>query len=402
MLATLSLEDARKLVLLSQRLPNNKPLGAALQATLAAVQHLGYVQIDTIAVIARAHHHTLWNRTRRYQPQHLDELLQQRRIFEYWSHAAAYLPMAEYRFSLPRMHAFANGKSHWFKPNRKMMQHVLARIAAEGPLRAQDFNSQRRRKTGMWDWKPTKQALEQLFMEGKLMTLRRQGFHKVYDLAERVLPADINTNMPSETEYGCFLTSQFLRANGLGQAAEIAYQRSGLKPLIERCLTRMAQRGEIVPVQVIGRGKRAPNLPHYYALPNYRQLLRRPLARKRLKILSPFDNLLIQRKRMQQLFDFEYRIECYTPAHQRKHGYFSLPLLWNGKLAARMDCKAVRQTRTLVIRNFVSEPFLREKEFLVEALLAELRHFAAFNQCERVTTEKLHDNTIHRLLRAAL
>lgn len=397
MTETLSVEQARKLVLLSQWLPWIKPAGKAMDGTLSAVCHLGYIQIDTISVIARAHHHTLWNRNRRYQPAHLTQLLAEKKIFEYWSHAAAYLPMADYRFSLRPMRAYATGQRHWFEPNPKMMKSVLRRVAREGPLRAQDFEGERG-KADMWDWKPAKQALEQLFMAGTLMVLRRQGFHKVYDLAERVLPPGVDTTLPSETEQARFLITRFLQANGLGQAAEIAYQRRGVKPMVARCLADMTAQGEVIQLGVKGE--------IYYALPASLGLLHQPLQRKRLKILSPFDNLLIQRKRVQHLFDFDYRIECYTPAHKRKHGYFSLPLLWNGKLVARMDCKAERRERVLVIRDFVSEDSFKHKsplvESLVESLVTELAHFARFNQCARVRVEKLQDGVVERLLKDSI
>ena len=394
MTETLSVDQARKLVLLSQWPPASKPAGRALCATLAAVRHLGYVQIDTISVVERAHHHTLWNRARRYRPEHLAQLLEERRIFEYWSHAAAYLPMEDYRFSLPRMRAFADGGRHWYTPDRKLMKTVLARITAEGPLRARDFEAERRGKVDMWDWKPAKQALERLFMEGRLMTVRRDGFHKVYDLAERVLPPGLNTAMPNQSACGRFLITRFLNANGLGRAAEIAYLRGGLRPVVERCMEQMARRGEIVPLKVKER--------LYHALPASLELLDRPLPRKRLKILSPFDNLLIQRERMRHLFRFDYQIECYVPAAKRKHGYFSLPLLWNGNLVARMDCKAERRARTLVIRNFTGEPSQAQQEPLAAALAAELPHFAAFNGCERVEVGELRDKFVQRLLKAAL
>lgn len=397
MAETLSIDQARKLVLLSQWPPGAGRAGRAVDATLAALRHLGYVQIDTISVVERAHHHTLWSRSRRHRPAHLQRLLEDKKIFEYWSHAAAYLPMEDYRFSLPRMRAIAGGQRHWFAPDRRMMKKVLQRIRAEGPLRARDFEAEPGRAPGraaMWDWKPAKRALEQLFMEGRLMTLRRQGFSKVYDLAERVLPPATDTTLPSEREYGRFLVRRFLQANGLGRPEEIAYQRNGARGLVERCAAQMARRGDIVPLQVRGRT--------YYALPGALELLGRKWARKRLKILSPFDNLLIQRQRMRDLFDFDYRIECYTPADKRKHGYFSLPLLWDGRLVARMDCKAERPERALLVRNFVSEPLLTNKEELVDALTGELIRFAEFNACRQVKVGTLRDKTVQTLLRRAL
>ncbi|HPR08023.1 MAG TPA: crosslink repair DNA glycosylase YcaQ family protein, partial [Denitromonas sp.] len=199
MTESLSLEHAQKLVLLSQRLPPGKPVGSPVAATLAAIEHLGYVQIDTISAVQRAHHHTLWNRNPRYGAAHLDQLVADKQVFEYWSHAAAYLPMRDYRFSLPRKHAIASGaQRHWYAPDAPLMQAVLKRITDEGPLMAKDFEHSGR-KLGEWQTKPAKRALEYLFMMGELMLPRRVSFQKVYDLTERVLPAGIDTFSASDT-----------------------------------------------------------------------------------------------------------------------------------------------------------------------------------------------------------
>lgn len=229
------------------------------------------------------------------------------------------------------------------------------------------------------------------------MVAHRRGFHKVYDLAERVLPPHVDTAMPTAREYAGFLVRGFLRANGLGAPAEMAYLRRGAKKLVEECAAEMARRGEIIEVTV--------GALRYYALPASLALLRERLPRKRLKILSPFDNLVIQRERLRRLFDFDYQIECYLPAAKRKHGYFSLPVLWDGKLVARMDCKAARQQRVFIIRNFASEVSragARRKEQLASALAAEAVRFAAFHQCERIEVESLDDKAMRALLRAAL
>lgn len=388
----LSAADARKLALLSQW-----PPGSSTATALAALRHLGYVQIDTISVVERAHHHVLWSRARGYHPTHLARLVAEKKIFEYWAHAAAYLPVEDYRFCLPRMRAIAAGRRHWYAPDRRLMKKVLQRIAAEGPLRARDFESGARDASkpapAMWDWKPAKRALEQLFMEGELMVAKRDGFSKVYDLTARVLPPAVDTRAPSDDEFARFLTMRFLRANGIGRASEIAYLRSDARPSVERCITRMAAAGEIVPVQTRGQ--------IYCALPESLALLERRLARKRARILSPFDNLLIQRERMRRLFDFDYRIECYTPAARRQHGYFSLPVLWGDKLVARMDCKADRANQRLLVRGLASEPWLKNKDAFTEALAAELIRFAAFNGCGTVEIGKLRDNAVRRLLRGA-
>ncbi|KAA3632546.1 MAG: winged helix-turn-helix domain-containing protein [Bacteroidetes bacterium] len=373
---SISIQQARKLVLLSQRVPPVKPSGNAVEATLLAIEHLGYIQIDTISVIQRAHHHTLWNRNPRYKTTHLDQLIADRQVFEYWSHAAAFLPMCDYRYSLYRKNAIASGtEKHWYAKDKKLMDYVIKRIADEGPLMAKDFvhNGDKLRE---WQSKPTKQALENLFMQGELMISGRNKFHKVYDLTERVLPQGIDTSVPSKKEYIRFLIRRYLKANGIGQAAEITYLLKNIKPLVVSTMKEMAENGELIHLQV--------NEINYFALPDSLELLDKPLSRSKLKILSPFDNLLIQRKRMQALFDFDYLIECYVPEAKRKYGYFSLPILWNGKLVARMDCKADRKTSILHLRHLALEPGLRRTEAFAGALKKELVPFMQFNGCEKI------------------
>lgn len=376
---SLSTEQARKLVLLSQRVPPAKQAGRATEATLSAIEHLGYIQIDTISVVQLAHHHTLWNRNPRYQPNQLDQLVSEKRVFEYWSHAAAYLPFRDFRFSLPRKHAFANGEQrHWYQRDERMIKLVLKRIATEGPLMAKDF-SHTGKRVGEWKAKPAKRALEYLFMQGDLMVPRRVNFHKVYDLTERVLPKGTDTTVPDRQEYARFLITRYLRANGLGQSAEIAYLQNGAKPLIAATLEDMVSNRELQRVRV------ADQL--YFALPATLELLGKPLARSKLKILSPFDNLVIQRDRVKALFGFDYLIECYVPERKRRHGYFCLPILWDGKLVARMDCKTERKESMLHIHHLVLEPTALKTDALFLALRKELKSFLKFNHCTRL---KLH------------
>lgn len=373
---SLSKEQARKLVLLSQRLPPSKQSGSAIAATLSAVEHLGYIQIDTISAIQRAHHHTLWNRNPRYHSSHLDKLLEKKQVFEYWSHAAAYLPMRDYRFSLPRKQAIAIGKeNHWYERDEKLMKSILNRIAKEGSLMAKDFEH-RDKNRGEWMSKPSKRALENLFMQGELMVSQRINFHKVYDLTDRVLPDNIDTSIPSQAEYTRFLITRYLQANGLGQATEIAYLLKNYKPLVSDTLMEMVSNGELFQISCAGNS--------YYVLPASLELLNKPLARSKLKILSPFDNLLIQRKRMKALFDFDYQIECYVPEGKRQYGYFSLPILWGGNLLARMDCKADRKNSLLQIHHLALEPRLKKIEAFAIALRKELESFMHFNDCKHL------------------
>ena len=394
MTESLSIQEARKLVLLSQRLPPKKHNGRAIAATLATIEHLGYIQIDTISAIQRAHHHTLWNRNPRYASDHLDQLIADKHVFEYWSHAAAYLPMRDYRFSLPRKQAIASGiQDHWYDRDEQLMNMVLRRIASEGPLMAKDFEHTGE-KTGEWRSKPAKRALEYLFMQGELMVPRRVNFHKVYDLTERVLPQGTDTACPDPKEYARFLITRYLQANGLGQSAEITYLLKNTKSLIVTTLQEMVLSGELLQIKV--------GIKSYYTLPVSLNLLSRPLARSKLKILSPFDNLLIQRKRTHALFDFDYLLECYLPQAKRKYGYFSLPILWDGKLVARMDCKAAREKSLLHIHHLALEPNLVRREAFFLALKKELVGFMQFNNCKVLRLHRTTPANIKPVLQSAV
>lgn len=368
--------QAQKIALLSQQLPASRSKRNSLEQTLAALEHLGYVQIDTIAVINRAHHHTLWNRNLQYQESHIDQLLDERKIFEYWSHAAAYLPMRDYRFSLWRKQAIQDGTiKHWYAKDHKLMNEVLVRIKNEGPLMAKDFEG-RKSSNHAWAGKPAKIALENLFMQGDLMVPKRAKFQKVYDLTERVLPSHIDTRVPTDEEYADFLITSFLRAHGFGTVAEMVYLIPKIKNAVEQVITQQLEAKKLVKLNMASQ--------QYYALPSTLDLLSKSLRRNQVTILSPFDNLVIQRKRLSAIFNFDYSIECYLPESKRQYGYFVLPILWGGKLIARMDSKADRKSRTLYILNLVVESKLLSNESFLAALSSELARFAHFNQCQHI------------------
>lgn len=383
---TLSPSQAQKLVLLSQAIHQNSAYNNSKQAVLNVIEQLGYIQIDTISVVQRAHHHTLWSRNKHYQLEQIDKLQQSQEIFEYWSHAAAYLPMRDYRFSLPRKHAFYNGEQHWHTKDPKLNKLVLQRIASEGPLQAKDFErATSNNKNGWWDWKPAKKALEQLFMEGQLMVAKRQGFQKVYDLTERVLPDHIDKRMPSESKFHQHLVQRYLNANGIGTPAQISYLRKGIKAAVQQQCENLVEDGQLIKVKV--------KQQEYYAAPNINDVLSKPLSCQRVSILSPFDNLLIQRKRTQELFDFNYQIECYVPAAKRQYGYFSLPLLWGQRFAGRMDAKIDRKSGTLNIVNLHLET--DKPDAFIAALKPSLDDFLKFNQGQKITVQQISEASPH-------
>lgn len=372
----LSPTEARQLVLNSQLLNTSIANLDALAATQKIIEHLGYIQIDTISVIERAHHHTLWTRNAAYQAQHLDQLLEQKQIFEYWSHAAAYLPMCDYRFSMRRKQSLASGKlDHWYERDNKLMHEVLARISAEGALMAKDFENTE--KVGDWQSKPSKRALEYLFMQGELMIPTRKNFHKVYDLTERVLPATVDTRTPSEDEYLNYLILHYLRAQGLAQETDFGHLIKGVKAELKKAVKSLLADGQLLEIKL--------NEQTWLSTPENLKQLDQPPLQNQLKVLSPFDNLVIQRERMRKLFNFDYQLECYVPEAKRKYGYFVLPILWKGKLVARIDCKAERKEKRLVIHQVWTEPTLQDKDGFGEALAAELEKFKQFNRCETIS-----------------
>jgi hypothetical protein len=365
----ISLNDAKEIILSSQGLANLSSV-----KTLDVIENLGHVQIDTIAVIERAHHHTLWSRNLSYQPEELGALLARRKIFEYWSHAASYLPMSSYRFALPKMYKYRTSKSHWFKIDKKTKSYVLDRIKAEGPLKASQFESDGKR-TGWFDWKPAKKALEQHFMAGTLMVTRREGFQKVYDLSERVLPNSVSTTLPSVEELAQFIILSQLKNHGLATTDELSYLRgTELKKAIKQQAMILLEDKKIQSHQIDGQSK------VYYSLTKNKPVT--PL-KKEVHILSPFDNLVIQRKRLKELFVFDYQIECYVPGPKRKFGYFCLPILQGDRFIGRIDTKAVRDERVFQVKSLFPEPGISRPKFK-QIIKDKVLEFAQFNQCDRV------------------
>ena len=366
----------RRIALDRQGLLKNDHFGRGKRATLRAIEHLGYIQIDTISVVERAHHHVLWSRVSNYQPKFLDQLVRERQVFEYWFHAAAWLPMRDYRFSLPRMNSI-DGDRGWFKTfDRKLNQHILERISVEGPLRARDFEDTREGKKEWWDWKPAKQALEQLFMQGELMVTGREGFQKVYDLAERVLPDWVDTRYPDMAEFAGYLIDTTLRAHGFASPKTMTYLRKGqdLRDAINKQLAARVEAG-LLTTQKLKSGDLV------YIDPELLET-RAPRSQAQVRILSPFDNAVIQRHRGRDIFGFDYQIECYVPEAKREFGYFCLPILYRDGFAGRMDCKAHRSSNELEIKALHLEHPV-DSEF-AEALNQSLESFARFNACNDV------------------
>ena len=378
----LSGKEARRLALISQGLHQRKPFGHGLDGVARAIRQLGYVQLDTISVVNRAHHHILWSRVPDYKLNALYELQEtHRRIFEYWSHAAAFLPIEDYRFTLPQVQLFRDGKDGWPNVEKKVKKLVMERIREEGPLMARDFQSSGKKPSGSWwEWRPAKLALQRLFFEGELMARHRKGFQRVYDLTERVLPGDVDTRMPSTDDYADYLIRQTLRAQGLAAASQMSYLRRGMgKPVINR-LKALEEDGQVVQVRYPGMQQQ------YFALPESLEHVSGKRLMQSMRILSPFDNCVIQRKRTLELFAFDYQIECYVPGPKRKYGYFCLPLQFGDRLVGRIDAKADRKAGILRIIHLFLEHSMAEDLF-VAACIPAIQRFAKFHDCPEIRVE---------------
>lgn len=387
----------RRLALASQGLLQPQPYGRGLTGARKAVSHLGYVQIDTISVVERAHHHVLHSRVPGFTPAMTNELLVNGDVFEYWSHAAAFLPIADFRFSLPYKHAIKSGQVHWYKnPDRKLMAELLARIRADGPLRSRDLEANTQKATGWWDWKPAKKALEQLYMEGELMVSGREGFQKIYDLTERVLPATVNSTMPSPEEFAAHMVDQQLRCHGLVSLKGITYLRknSELRKAVKALVTERLSQGILEQVRV--------SSGEVFFMEA--ATLDRPLPKlsKRMLILSPFDNSVIQRDRLKALFEFDYQIECYVPEAKRRYGYFCLPLLYRGEFIGRMDCKAHRKIRHFEIKSLHLEQHSVDEDALIATFVEAVTAFCQFQDCDTVALSHIQPTQLREPLQAAL
>lgn len=375
---TISLKEARYLALLNQELYHSH-LPKTRNDLLKIIEQIGYVQIDTISIVERAHHHVLWTRFPGYQKSMLDELVKSKKVFEYWSHAAAYLPMKDFRFSFHRKNAYKQTYKDWAKKNRRILNYVYDRIKNEGALQSRNFEHPPRKSAGWWDWKPTKDALEFLFHSGELVVSERKSFQKVYDLPERVLSNNINTTPPTEAEYSEHLIMNAINSNGFVSEKEITYLRRHHQQTTKSVLKNLLESKKIVPLKIKEVGKE-----NYYTTEKNLKSLNKILTHDVLHILSPFDNLVIQRKRLNTLFNFDYTIECYVPAPKRKYGYYVLPIFYKDKFIGRLDAKADRQKDSFRIINYFWEDKFKITGKFKKEFNKKLIALAKFAGCENI------------------
>jgi uncharacterized protein len=345
----LALADARRLWLRAQRLDSPAPFGAGPAATTAAIAHLGYVQIDTISVIERSHHHILWSRIPAYRRADLHHALAvDRSAFEYWAHALAYLPTRDYRFFMADMRRIRAAPGRWFaRVTPADLRRVLARIRRDGPLSIRDITEEDLvDKDHPWaSRKPSKRALELGFFAGLLTVSGRSGMLKTYELADRHFGWPPRPRPASERQVVAYLLDRALRAQGLVSLDSACYMDAPRKPAMAALIEARVRRRRLVPVAIEGAGRTL-----HWAEPE--ALAAWPEASASTHPLSPFDPLVIQRKRLALFFGYEHRFEAYLPKEKRVLGYFALPVLVGDRIAAAIDLKADRAAGRLMIQQW--------------------------------------------------
>ncbi len=382
---------ARALQLAAQGLLQKPRRRADKAAVLACIRQMAALQIDTISVVARSPYLVLWSRLGDYQPDWLDDLLAEGRLFEYWSHEACFLPIEDYGLYRHRMLNPAAGSwkynLRWLEQHPHEVDKVRRYIQEFGASRSIDFVHQQKRQSGWWEWKPEKRALEVLFSLGELMVARRQGFQRVYDLRERVLPDWSDQRDLPALEHG--LQQQVLlsvKALGACNSAWIAdyFRMSKLQGTHHP--QHLARQDLLLPIQLEDvAGNWHDGWLHPDLLELAQQAAAGDLNATTTRILSPFDPLVWDRKRAAQLFGFDYRLECYTPAPKRQYGYFTLPVLRHTQLIGRLDAKVHRKQGRLEIISWHPEPELKASKASYRDLASCLHEFGSWQQCPQIT-----------------
>ncbi|MFL7891915.1 MAG: winged helix-turn-helix domain-containing protein [Anaerolineales bacterium] len=406
------LESARALALAAQNLHGStgEDSGQSDEELIyKIIARLGCVQIDTIQIVERSQYLVLWSRLGNYRKSNLNRLIydpNNRRLFEGLQHAACLIPVEDYRYQLPGMHSVKQKHlepNHWLaKPeNQALCRLVYERIKEEGPLRARDFEYDGPKRSGWWDWKPAKNALEYLTARGDLMITDRINFQRVYDLRERVLPRWVVLDQPTVEERDRYWLEQGVKALGICQpmqAAGYSYStrvRSITQDLIDE--------GVFVEIKVyICNGSTASFIVHRDNLELLTKATAGEILTRRTTFLSPFDNLFWARGRDEQLWNFRNLLEAYKPAPTREWGYFNMPVLHHDRLIGRIDPKMDRKHARLIVRGFYLEPGVKLEQELIMDLALAFRSFMGFHQAKELVFERDEDARLGARIMAQL
>lgn len=345
----LTTTQARQIWLHAQRLDERAPFGEGAQAVADAVAHLGYVQIDTINVIERSHHHILFSRIPSYRRADLRQAQSvDRSVFEYWTHALSYVPSADFRFFLPAMREHKREGHKWYASVKPADTRKVMRLLRAGPLTIRDIEDDvLTEKEHLWQSrKPSKRALQLAFYTGAVTVSARAGMLKTYDLMTRHFGWDRLPKPASASEITAYLLDRALRSQGVVSLDSVCHLDAPRKKAVAGLIGSRIRRGELVPVAIDGAGKQ-----EHWATPAVVEASGE-VSPDLVHILSPFDPLIIQRKRANLIFGYNHLFEAYVPKAKRKLGYFALPVLVGDEIVAALDLKADRQARKLLMQKW--------------------------------------------------
>jgi uncharacterized protein YcaQ len=405
----LSRKQARRLMLGAQQLAGPPPKRPTKTKMLETIRGLGVLQIDTISVVARSHHLVLWSRLGDHPHEWLDELYSQdSALFEYWAHAAAFVPIELFPYFRGKMLCWEGNLSarRWMDQHADLLDEVMEHVRHNGGVTTKSFSApEGTARAEAWSWygnKPTNVALDILWTRGELMIVRRDRFQRVYDLTERVMPAWSDDQLPSVDEVQLKLAETAL--NALGVATEFwlpDYFRPDwseariTRPVARELFDRLIELGLAAPARVEG----VPGMAVVAA-----SALERNARLSRTTLLSPFDSLIWDRRRARELWDFEVQLEIYIPQPKRRYGYFSLPILYRDQLVGRLDPKADRKAGVLYVNALHLEPWFigSDDERFYAALAATLDDFRAFNRVDEIVVTRADPEQAAERLRVAL
>lgn len=347
---TLSPANARAIWMRAQRLDETEPFGAGPEAARAAIEQLGYVQIDTINVIERCHHHILYSRIPAYRRSDLAHLQSaEKSAFEYWTHALSYVPTADLPYFIPAMKAYRDNPSAWFGSVTKAeVSAMTRRLKAEGPLSIRDIDDDELvDKTHPWaSRKPSKRVLQLMFYQGLVAVSAREGMVKTYDLIDRHFAWDKAPRPATERQVTAYLLDRALRSQGVVSLDSICHLNAPAKKAVRELIDARVKRRQLVPLTIDGAEKVL-----HWTTPDALETVA-PASANRVHILSPFDPLIIQRKRLKLMFGYDHIFEAYVPAAKRQYGYFALPVLVDDKVVAAVDLKTDRQAGKLLVQKW--------------------------------------------------
>jgi uncharacterized protein YcaQ len=395
-----STEAARTLLLAAQGL-GSVPKRATKDDVRRTIRRMGVLQIDSISVIARSPYLVLWSRIGEYDPVWLDELLAEGALFEYWSHAACFIPIEDYGLYRRLMLGKTDKTRAWMEAHPDALEQVMGRIRQDGPVRSAEFARTDGKAGGWWEWKPEKRALEHLFAAGELMISRRENFHRVYDLRERVLAKALpdweDALAPNEQEVRRALALKAVCALGVAPARWVSDYFRTPKKGVAGLLEELAEEGSLLRATVENSSETAYVHPDNAKVAE--RILSGTLRSSVTTLLSPFDPVVWDRARASELFGFDYKIEVYTPAAKRRYGYYSLPILHDGALVGRLDAKAHRKQGTFEVKAIHLEPDVSVSDGLVASIAGALRGCAEWHNTPEVRVRRSDPRELAEMLR---